>query len=1152
MKSTKISLLLLISFFNLIALQAQTNDTELSSQDYIFDMGINSLWNYTTGSSSNSIGIISLGIPSSHPDLTGRFQIKTNRLNDLNYVGAINPILGIIGAKTNNGIGIAGIDWNSNMLVYDVGKKETISNLKNQNGQTLPPTSVVTLNTSKVDDDIYQSITDGAKVIYVPFNWYPYSASPNLSAPSFQVYPDLRPADDQKAFYTSVWNVLKSVFNTTNYYGDAMVAAKSAFVNGRLIVGVQNAYNGNFVGFPNSLSHEGIVLSVGSASSSATIRYPYSSIAYDQHKLDLVAIGEDLRTVAETGSGYTDYTNTFGAGAIVTGVSSLLFDLDNNLLPEDIINILRYTADPIGINPGDENTATGWGLINAAEAADFVDSFTFQRGTVNASTSIKVNDGVVRTIHKGIWAVGAIPSSGKYIVDIYEVTASLDISPFNEVVAWYRTPGTTGMSIKNPNYQTPFAQVTNSGNKINFKTHSWFIEDTYPGAASVDIWRPVHKDNVQVAYTIATRPITQNTRTVFVNNTTITSADTYSAESIFIDDDVTVVIESTVNMNGTTISLGNDAKIEVRNGGKLITNGQTLFTRLNALEEHNGVRLYTSNNQIENTTFEGGSYGLYMGSNSDNNTIEGSVFEGNQYGIYAYNSDNAVIKGSTFEDSDVAAIWAYYSSLDVDPNVTSGQTKTSVKNSSGYGIVASSGSNVSVRNTTLTNITKHEFMVYSSGRMDLGYYSSGNTDHGKNVLSDAPNPTSNPVFYRYVYSTALTGSGETATQWTVPARKNYWHDGNAPSWNDFYGSVDYSNHLTSPPAGAAKVIAFNTVESAETGQNMLKQGFSSTQVDNSIRFSQSIQELKEEIASLTLTYDPRIAKLIRSYSGMIDASDKALMKEEIRELRQLKRKWFAQYQYVNDMAITDTLTSDISQPDMDELNTSEPDTGLVKRISAVQTIGEVMLALELRSAIDNENYDRVFKLVKEYDGRVRGKDLKFELISYMIKASIETQRNDLALRLIDRLEAMEPEEALLDDWIPLDFTSLRHDITDHGKAKGVSYDDDNQLAKAFASDIYLDTGEDLDETVSDFKLYPAYPNPFNPSTIVSFDLPQQGKVRVDVFDISGRLVSVLANQTYQSGNHRLTFEASGLASGVYLVRANIAGKLETQRITLIK
>ncbi len=636
---------------------------------------------------------------------------------------------------------------------------------------------------------------------------------------------------------------------------------------------------------------------------------------------------------------------------------------------------------------------------------------------------------------------------------------------------------------------------------------------------------------------------------IYSNNTTLSQSQTFNTKNIYVANNVTLTIESTIYIGSIDIFLGTDAKIEVRNGGRLITDG-TIFKRVDASQQHNGVRLYTANNLIENTTFEGGYYGLYMGTNSDNNIIKNSVFDGNSYGVYAYNSDGATIKGSTFEDSDGAAIWAYYSSLDVDPNVTSGQTRTTIKNNTGYGIVASNGSNVSVRNTTLTNITKHEFMVYSSGRMDLGYHSSGNTDHGKNVLSDAPNSTSDPIFYRYVYSTALTGSGETATQWTVPARKNFWHDGNAPSWVDFYGYVDYSNHLTSLPSGAAKIIAFNNVESTETGQNKLNQGFSNTQVDNSIRFSQSIQELKEEIASLQ--YDPRIGKLIRSYSGMVDASEKELMKEEIRELRQLKSKWLARYQHINEMAITDTLSADISNIDMDELDTSVPDTGLVKRISAVQTIGEVMLALEIRSAIDNENYGRVFRLVKEYDGRVRGKDLKFELISYLIKASIETQRNQLALRLVDRLEAMEPEEALLEDWIPLDFTSLRLDITDDGKAKGISFDDDDQLAQAFESDIYLDLGEVEEETVSEFKLYPAYPNPFNPSTTVTFDLPQQGKVRVDVFDISGRLVSILANQNYQQGNHRLVFDASGLASGVYLIRANIAGNVQTQRITLIK
>jgi hypothetical protein len=284
---------------------------------------------------------------------------------------------------------------------------------------------------------------------------------------------------------------------------------------------------------------------------------------------------------------------------------------------------------------------------------------------------------------------------------------------------------------------------------------------------------------------------------------------------------------------------------------------------------------------------------------------------------------------------------------------------------------------------------------------------------------------------------------------------------------------------------------------------------------------------------------------------MIDISDKKLLEEEISYLRNLERKWLARYQFINDIPLTDSLYINFSVQDSDSLDRSTDDKGLIKRINSAQNTGEVLLALQMQRALDNDNYERVFDLAKEYDGRVRGLDQKYELISYMTVASIQLERYNLALRLIHRLESMEPEEALLEQWEPDDFTLLKNDLEEL-KTKSIDVGDDDQLASAFESDIDLGLDELINEMVSDYKLYPAYPNPFNPSTNITFDLPEQGRVRVEVFDIGGRLVSILANQEYQQGNHRLTFDASGLASGVYFVRANIAGNVQTQQITLIK
>ncbi len=79
-----------------------------------------------------------------------------------------------------------------------------------------------------------------------------------------------------------------------------------------------------------------------------------------------------------------------------------------------------------------------------------------------------------------------------------------------------------------------------------------------------------------------------------------------------------------------------------------------------------------------------------------------------------------------------------------------------------------------------------------------------------------------------------------------------------------------------------------------------------------------------------------------------------------------------------------------------------------------------------------------------------------------------------------------------------------------------------------------------------------YPNPFNPATTISFSIPVRSDVSVKVYDITGKLVSELATGIFEAGSHQVQFNASELASGVYMYQM-IAGKnVVTKKMTLIK
>ncbi|MBK8663588.1 MAG: T9SS type A sorting domain-containing protein [Ignavibacteriales bacterium] len=87
-----------------------------------------------------------------------------------------------------------------------------------------------------------------------------------------------------------------------------------------------------------------------------------------------------------------------------------------------------------------------------------------------------------------------------------------------------------------------------------------------------------------------------------------------------------------------------------------------------------------------------------------------------------------------------------------------------------------------------------------------------------------------------------------------------------------------------------------------------------------------------------------------------------------------------------------------------------------------------------------------------------------------------------------------------------------------------------------ATDLgYTSIEDDKPTMISGYQLFNNYPNPFNPSTVISFNIPEREKVSLLVYDITGKMVAKLIEGVEMStGKHEITFDADGLASGVYL------------------
>ncbi|MHB8905748.1 MAG: T9SS type A sorting domain-containing protein [Melioribacteraceae bacterium] len=130
--------------------------------------------------------------------------------------------------------------------------------------------------------------------------------------------------------------------------------------------------------------------------------------------------------------------------------------------------------------------------------------------------------------------------------------------------------------------------------------------------------------------------------------------------------------------------------------------------------------------------------------------------------------------------------------------------------------------------------------------------------------------------------------------------------------------------------------------------------------------------------------------------------------------------------------------------------------------------------------------------------------------------------------------------------VAIDNTSLSSVPSDQVETTGIM----NPLPKINADDFANATA--VEKTIYNFELNENYPNPFNPTTKISFSIPQKSQIKLKVIDVLGKEIQVLADGVYEAGKFEVNFDASKLPSGVYFYNLTTGTNSITKKMLLMK
>ncbi len=388
-----------------LSANAQTNDPLLNQQYYIGAHNIDQVWNTTKGSSNTRIAIhSSTGFLNNHDDMGGSRFLSQFTNWFIPEKGFAQEVAGIIGANTNNGIGMAGINWNATMRSYNFLDVDLSSGV-DQNYVFNADNVDYHFSVSNMNAMLDQAVQDNMDVQVFTFGvpiaskyklWEFNNGNPSLSnykllteGPSIPTPQEAFWNEIQNAMVsmgTNIWNSItgnsfipptdltlfrNKLWNAATQHNYSLIAAVGDKIDGRSPAPMLMP-----------LAFDDFVIGVGGGELTGSQNRIYWTGAGTSPYIDLVAAASNISTLS--GSSFNSYNSSFSStqasAAIAAGVVSLLKKQNSTLSYDDLEHILKNTAIDIGLQGKDDETGYGW--LNAKAALDYITYNDIVRETV--------------------------------------------------------------------------------------------------------------------------------------------------------------------------------------------------------------------------------------------------------------------------------------------------------------------------------------------------------------------------------------------------------------------------------------------------------------------------------------------------------------------------------------------------------------------------------------------------------------------------------------------------------------------------------------------------------------------------------------------------------------------------------------------------